>query len=149
MGSIHYSIHPQQVGNLVGFERMIERVNQMQTQTSNKNNYPPYNIAKTGEDTYRVEIACAGFNEDDFDIELKDSILSVSAAKDDEDTTEYVFRGIAARPFTRTFTLAETIEVEDVTLVNGMLEISLVNVIPEEQRPKKFSVNSQKTLLQE
>lgn len=157
MGNIHYALNPTSVGSLVGFERMIDSINRNQQINQSQNNYPPYNIAKVSDDQYRIEIACAGFSQDDFDIELKEAVLTVTAEKTEDDETQYVFKGIAARPFKRTFTLADTIEVRGVTLDQGMLIINLLDVIPEEKRAKKFIVNGgdeeyksmQKSLLQE
>ena len=133
---------------LVGFDRILDR---MHTLNTKQTNYPPYNIIKTGEDTYLVEIAVAGFEEEDFDIELHDGILTVRGeVTPTEMETDYIHRGIAARNFERKFTLADTIEVEGVTLHQGMLTIELRNVIPEHKKPRKIAIgNADKQLLQE
>ena len=123
---------------LVGFDRILDR---MHTLNTKQTNYPPYNIIKTGEDTYLIEIAVAGFDEEDFDIELHDGVLTVRAEIDaTEEKTDYLHRGIAARNFERKFTLADTIEVEGVSLHQGMLTINLQNVIPEHKKPRKIAI---------
>lgn len=128
----------------VGFDRIFDRMNTV-TKFANipQQKYPPYNIVKTGDNTYRIEIAVAGFKEEDFDIELHDGILSVKAeVKADEENHEYIHRGIASRGFERRFTLADTVVVESVSLDQGMLTINLVNVIPEEKKPKKLQIGT-------
>lgn len=136
---------------LVGFDRIFDRMHSLNTLQTKQTNYPPYNIIKSGEDTYLVEIAVAGFDEEDFDIELHDGVLTVRGeVNQTEMETDYIHRGIAARNFERKFTLADTIEVEGVTLHQGMLTIKLRNVIPEHKKPRKITIgNAEKQLLQE
>jgi len=133
----------------VGFDRIFDRMDDMRLITQPK--YPPYNIIKTGENSYLIELAVAGFDEDDFDIELHDGVLTVRAEiGNDEDETVYVHKGIAARSFERKFTLADTVEVENVSLHQGMLTIKLVNVIADEKKPKKIPISKvEKTFLTE
>lgn len=127
----------------VGIDRILDRMNTVNQAQSNQTKYPPYNIIKIGENSYLIEIAVAGFDEDDFDIELHDGVLKVSAdvSAVDEDA-EYLYKGIAARSFERTFTLADTVKVDNVSLSQGMLTIRLVNEIPEEKKPQKIKINS-------
>lgn len=139
---------------LVGFDRIFDRMHTLNKLQPKQSNYPPYNIIKTGEDTYLIEMAVAGFDEDDFDIELHDGVLTIRAEIDTSDTeTNYLHRGIAARSFERKFTLADTIEVEGVSLNMGMLTVRLLNVIPEEKKPRKIpigiSAKTEKQLLTE
>ena len=135
----------------VGFERIFDRAANA-SRISNTQKYPPYNIIKTGENTYLIELAVAGFKEEDFDIELHDGILTVKAnvSAVDEDA-EYIFKGIAARSFERSFTLADTMEVDSVKLEQGMLTIRLVNIIPDEKKPRKILIGkvTEKQLLTE
>jgi molecular chaperone IbpA len=117
----------------VGFERIFDRMNTV-TKFANvpQQKYPPYNIVKTGENTYLIEVAVAGFKEEDFDIELHDSILTIKGeVKTNEDVHDYIYQGIASRGFERRFTLADTVVVESVSLDQGMLTVRLVNEIPE------------------
>lgn len=123
----------------VGFDRMFDRMHSMNR--VNTSNYPPYNLIKTGEDMYLIELAVAGFDEDDFDIEIHDGVLTIKADVGDSDLdTNYIHKGIAARSFERKFTLADTIQVEAVHLNQGMLTVSLLNVIPDEKKPRKLSI---------
>lgn len=123
----------------IGFDSILNKLNHIEK--ANATNYPPYNLIKTGEDTYLIELAVAGFDEEDFDIELHDGVLTVKAEVGESDSqTNYLHRGIAARSFVRKFTLADTIEVDGVSLHQGMLTIRLNNVIPEEKKPKKILI---------
>lgn len=125
----------------VGFERIYDRVNAVNKLASTQQKYPPYNIVKTGENTYLIEIAVAGFKEEDFDIELHNGILTIKADVSGEELeSEYIYRGIAARGFERRFTLADTVIVDDVSLVQGMLTVRLINEIPEEKKPRKIQI---------
>jgi molecular chaperone IbpA len=125
----------------IGFDTIFNKLDQIgKTHTTN---YPPYNLIKTGEDTYLIEIAVAGFDEEDFDIELHDGVLTINATTESDETTQYLHKGIAARGFTRRFTLADTIEVEGVSLHQGMLTIRLRNIIPDEKKPKKIFINKE------
>ena len=89
----------------IGFDRMVERLKE---QTPGQSNYPPYNIVKTEDNHYELQLAIAGFSQDDLDIELKDGVLVVDGKKTDEDEKNYLHKGISARAFRRTFTLADT-----------------------------------------
>lgn len=124
----------------VGFDKLFDRAASA-SRVSNTQKYPPYNIIKTGENAYLIEIAVAGFDEEDFDIELHDGILTVKAdVSTTDDDAEYIFKGIAARSFERSFTLADTIVVESASLHQGMLTVRLKNVIPDEKKPRKISI---------
>lgn len=126
----------------IGFDSIFNKMNQLNK--ANTSNYPPYNLIKTGDDSYLIELAVAGFDEEDFDIELHDGILTIRAEVGSNDSeTNYLHRGIAARSFERKFTLADTIEVEGVTLHQGMLNVRLQNVIPDEKKPKKIPIGRQ------
>ena len=126
----------------VGFDKMYDKYHTMNK--VNTSNYPPYNLIKADEDTYLIELAVAGFDEDDFDVELHNGVLTIKAEVGDSDTsTHYLHKGIAARSFERKFTLADTIQVEGAKLHQGMLTIRLKNVIPEEKKPKKILIGRQ------
>lgn len=126
----------------IGFDSILNKMGSVGQ--ANVPNYPPHNLIKTGKDTYIVELAVAGFDEEDFDIELHDGVLTISAdvSSVDEDA-DYIHKGIAARSFVRKFTLADTIVVESASLHQGMLTIRLKNVIPEEKKPKKITIGRQ------
>lgn len=124
----------------VGFDDQFNRLAKLHDDvTKNIPNYPPYNIKKTGENTYTIELAVAGFGKQDIEIEFADDKLIVKG-NTSEDTTDYIFKGIAARNFTRTFALNEQIEIKDAELFNGMLKIALERIIPEHKKPKKIEV---------
>lgn len=102
-------------------------------------NFPPYNIRKVDENKYTVEIAVAGFSKSDIEIEIDGDTLKITGnSKDDADNLLY--KGIANRGFTRTFNLADTIEVQDASLVNGMLKVFLENIIPENKSSRKMDI---------
>lgn len=131
----------------IGFDKMLHRLNNPMPGSTN---YPPYNLIKTGENTYLIELAVAGFKEDDFDIELQDGILTIRGEVGTSELEhDYIHKGIAARSFERKFNLADTIVIEGASLQQGMLAISLYNEIPEEKKPIKIQVNSNPQLLTE
>lgn len=127
----------------VGFERIFDRMNAVSKLTSVQQKYPPYNIVKADENTYLIELAVAGFGEEDLDIEIHNSVLTIRGnVADTQESTDYIFKGIAARNFERKFTLADTVEVKDITLTQGMLIIRLENIIPDEKKPRKLFIGS-------
>jgi molecular chaperone IbpA len=129
----------------IGFDRVLDR---MKDATPGQNNYPPYNIVKVDEDNYAIEIAVAGFNDDEIDIELKDGVLNVEGKKGENEEGKYLHKGISARAFRRSFTLSDTIVVRGADLNQGILTIDLENVIPEEKKPRKIAIgNGEKQLL--
>lgn len=105
--------------------------------------YPPYNIERLGENEYRITMAVAGFNEDEFKIDVKESSLSVSGEKkpDDNERT-FLHRGIAARSFERRFQLADYVEVKGADFTNGLLHIDLVRNLPERMKPRSIAIGS-------
>jgi molecular chaperone IbpA len=109
--------------------------------TKNVPNYPPYNIRKTGENTYLIEIAVAGFGTQDIEIELNDGKLIVSGNSKSDESDGFLFKGIANRAFSRTFALNDQIEVKNAEMFNGMLKVFLERIIPEHRKPKKIAVN--------
>jgi len=121
----------------IGFDRMIER---MRDQTPGQTNYPPYNIAKIDDDNYAIELAVAGFGEDELDIELKDGVLYIEGTKKDDEERTYLHKGISARGFRRSFTLSDTIVVRGAHFKDGILTVQLENVIPEEKKPRKIAI---------
>lgn len=132
----------------VGFDRILNRMHS--ATPGQTHNYPPYNIVKVDEDNYAIELAVAGFVESDIDIEIKEGILYVlgeKAAK--EEDTDYLHKGISARSFHRSFTLSDTIVVRGADLQQGILTISLENIVPEEKKPRKIAIGGDKTLLTE
>lgn len=121
------------------FERMIDDHNFNQMTATN---FPPYNIVKTGEYTYDVELALAGFSKNDIDVEYKDNMLTVKSkekAKDD-DVNGMLHRGISKRWFAKAFTIADDVEVKGAELKDGLLKISMERIIPEGKRARTIEV---------
>ena len=109
--------------------------------------YPPYNIVKVDEDKYVIEMAVAGFGKNNIDIELANNTLTVKGGLSVNDMADetvnpisYIYKGIADRSFARKFTLADTVEVKNAELINGMLKLWLENIIPDEKKPKKIDI---------
>lgn len=125
----------------IGYQDLLKRVNDAKSQVT-KQSYPPFNVRKTDENKYVVELAVAGFDKSDIDIEVKDSTLTIKSDVKTKDVEgeEWIHRGIGLRNFTRQFQLADTVEVKGAEMVNGMLKVWLENVIPEEQKPKKVEI---------
>ena len=124
----------------IGFDNLFDQLNR-QFASSKADNYPPHNVVKLDDTHYVIEVAVAGFAENEVDIELKENVLTVKGerAKKDEEV-EYLHKGISARNFTRTFPLAEHIQVCGATVQNGILAIALEQVVPEEQKAKKIAI---------
>jgi molecular chaperone IbpA len=133
----------------VGFEHMSRLLDAASRVDDSALSYPPYNIEQLGEDRYRITMAVAGFSEDDIDIVVQDGKLSVKSkprdAKDEEGRT-FLHRGIAQRAFERQFQLAEHVEVIGAALNNGLLEIDLERVVPEEKKPRTIKVGGAKQI---
>ncbi|MCT7374818.1 Hsp20 family protein [Chelativorans salis] len=128
----------------IGFDRilgLLENPARLQT----VDNWPPYDIAKTGEDAYRISMAVAGFAQDELEIIQEPNLLVVSGVKAEDDKAEYLHRGIAGRSFTRRFELADHVKVVGAKLENGMLTIDLERDIPEEMKPRRIDVVTGKT----
>ena len=127
----------------VGFDDQFNRMAKLHDDfTKNIPNYPPYNIKKTGDNNYVIELAVAGFAKQDIEIEFADDKLIIKGNTKDDESSDFLFKGIAARNFTRTFVLDDQIEIKDAAMLNGMLKIALERIIPEHKKPKKihFSV---------
>jgi len=129
----------------VWFDRMFDELTKT-AGTLNGTNYPPYNIIKSGENTYVIEVAVAGFEESELDVEVKDGELIVKGEKQskEEDGPEYLHQGIAYRNFLRTFALAENVEVQGASVKNGVLAVTLEHIVPESAKPKKIAITFQK-----
>lgn len=125
----------------VGFDRIFNRIAAIQNTAQKATPYPPYNITKESDTTYIVEMAVAGFSQDMLDITVKEGILTVKGEVIETDKKEYLHKGIAARAFTRTFTLADTVVVRNASMEHGMLRILLENVVPEEKKPQRIAIN--------
>jgi molecular chaperone IbpA len=125
----------------IGFDRMFEELNRTFANSRTDGNYPPHNVVKLDDTHYVIEVAVAGFAEDEIDIELKENVLTVKGEQVKRDQeVEYLHKGISARNFVRTFPLAEHIEVCGATVKNGILAIALEQLVPDEDKPKKIAI---------
>ena len=108
-------------------------------------NYPPYNINRVGDNDYKIEVALAGYSKDDIELELKDSTLTVrNKTKEkviDEESNGVIHKGISTRQFERSFTISEDIKVKHAELRNGLLNVDLERIVPEEKKPRLISIN--------
>ena len=130
----------------VGFEDQVNKMQQLHNDlTKNIPNYPPYNIKKVGDDKYVIEMAVAGFSKTDIEITLDGGKLIINGKTKDADDSDnagayYFYKGIAERAFSRTFTLADSVEIKNAEMVNGILKVWLENFIPEHKKPKKIEI---------
>lgn len=125
----------------VGFDDQFNRMAKLHEDfTKNIPNYPPYNIKKTGDNNYVIELAVAGFAKQDIEIEFAEDKLIIKGNTKDDESSDFLFKGIAARNFTRTFVLDDQIEIKDAAIFNGMLKIALERIIPDHKKPKKIEV---------
>ena len=128
----------------VGFDRLFTMLDSL-AQPDGGQTYPPYNIERTGEDSYRISMAVAGFSEDDLSIEAHRNVLTIKGEKNEETNSEgaeVLYRGIAGRSFERRFQLADHVEVSGAELKNGLLHIDLKRNIPEEMKPRKIAIST-------
>jgi len=122
------------------FERMMDdhNFNEMV-----RYNYPPYNIVKTGNFTYNIELALAGFSKKDIEINMEDGVLNIKSAVEatkDKDEDGVIHKGIAKRYFSKSFTIAEDVEVKGAELKDGLLKVSLERIVPESKKPRTISI---------
>ena len=127
----------------VGFDRQFDRLWDYATHQAESSGFPPYNIQKTEDFKFEIEMALAGFDKKDISVEVAEGVLTIKSIKDKDTgaTDEFtLYKGISKRNFTRKFTLADDIIVNDAKLENGMLTISLERIIPEEKKPRQITV---------
>ena len=125
----------------IGFDRLARLVDSATRVDSTAVSYPPYNIEKTGEDSYRLTMAVAGFSQDELDITVHENTLIVGGKAQQEDTNgRYLHRGIARRAFERRFSLADHIRVAGASLDNGLLHVDLVREVPEAMKPRTIKI---------
>lgn len=130
----------------VGADKFLARVQETADLLANSamnSTYPPFNLKKTDENKYVIEMAVAGFGKQDIELTLDGNKLKINGQSTVDATpaeNEYLHKGISERPFTRTFTLADNVVVDNCQLVNGMLRIWLEHVIPEDRKPKKLEI---------
>jgi molecular chaperone IbpA len=126
----------------IGFDRLARLVDTA-TAGQDAQSYPPYNIEKTGDDTYRLTMAVAGFRPEELDLTVKENTLVVSGRMSPEaQKSEVLYRGIAGRAFERRFVLADHIVVEGADMEHGLLHVGLKRVVPEALKPRKIAIGT-------
>jgi molecular chaperone IbpA len=134
----------------VGFDQIADLMDRVLSTEETKPAYPPYNIEKLDDDSYRISIAVAGFSDEDLTVEVRENALIVSARKaEDASERTYLHRGIATRAFERRFHLADHVQVTGASHVDGMLHIDLVREVPEALKPRTIEISSTKRLQKE
>ena len=121
----------------IGWDRHFKDLEKLMNTSTN---YPPYNLKQIGEDSYLIEIALAGFNKEDITVKQEKNVLVITGENKSDSSTGYIHKGIGGRNFTRTFSLAEYVEVDNVIMIDGLLKVFLMKRIPEEAKPKVFQI---------
>lgn len=124
----------------IGFDHLFELLNNQVSE--NPDNYPPYDIVRTGEDTFRISLALAGFAPSDINITAQQNLLVVSGRKAETEKADYLYQGISARAFERRFNLADYVEVEDARFENGLLQLNLARKVPDAMKPRRIEINA-------
>jgi molecular chaperone IbpA len=133
--------------SVVGFDRLADLLDAAAHESAT--GYPPYNIERTGDNEYRIEIAVAGFKPDELSIEVKEAVLTVTGRKAANDgERRFVHRGLAERNFERRFQLAEYVVVTAADLADGLLSISLKRELPEALKPRRIEIGAGSTLIE-
>jgi molecular chaperone IbpA len=126
----------------VGFDRLFDMLENNGAGNGGEN-YPPFDLIRTGENDYRIDLAVAGFKPDEIDVTAQQNVLLVTGKKNEESEEKganYVYRGIATRSFERRFALADHIQVKGADMKDGLLSIELVREIPEAMKPRKINI---------
>lgn len=126
----------------VGFDHLVSLLDSARRIDQGSNSYPPYNIESTGDDSYRISMAVAGFTQSELNIETKENSLTVTGVHDKNQDKKYLYQGIAARNFERRFQLADYVKVVNAKLENGLLHVDLVREIPEAKKPRTIEIQS-------
>jgi molecular chaperone IbpA len=121
----------------IGWDRHIKDLEKLMGTSTN---YPPYNLKQVGEDSYAVEIALAGFSKEDITVKQEKNVLTITGESKSDTHGTYIHRGIGGRNFTRTFSLAEHVEVNGAIMLQGMLIVTLTKRVPDEHKPKVFEI---------
>jgi molecular chaperone IbpA len=126
----------------VGFDRLLDLIDDSAHWTAEEQHYPPYNIERLGEDSYKISLALAGFLPEEVTITAEQNVLTVEGRKAEKAERPYLYQGISARPFRRVFNLADYVEARSASFENGLLQIELVREIPEAMKPRRIAIGS-------
>ena len=126
----------------IGFEPILNELERIHTAGRAQDNYPPHNVVKVDDENFIIELAVAGFSEEDISVEVKDGILLVKGIKAEDDAREYAHKGISSRKFEKNFRLSEFVVIDGADLVNGILVVNARVEVPEERRPRKIHLGS-------
>lgn len=122
----------------VGFDRVFDHFEEMLR--ANQTNYPPFNIIKTDENNWLIQLAVAGFKQGDINVIVKEQQLTIEGKQVAEEHCDYIYRGLSSRDFVRSWTLADHVEVRNAVQENGILSIHLERMVPEEKKPKSIAI---------
>jgi molecular chaperone IbpA len=125
----------------IGFERLFDQLDSLQRADAG-DTYPPYDILRSGEDSFRICLAVAGFSPEDLSVVAQQNLVIVAGRKPENGKQDYLYQGISARPFERRFSLADHIEVEGASYENGLLRIELVRRVPEAMKPRNIDIGN-------
>mgnify|MGYP003137035865 FL=1 len=126
----------------IGFDDVFDHFERMFDSDISAINYPPYNIVKTGPEKYNVEVALAGYGKNDVSVDFAEGLLTIKSVKDDKDEKDGILhKGIAKRHFSRTFTIADDVEIKDAELKDGLLKVFLKRIVPEGKEARQIKIN--------
>ena len=125
----------------VGFDNIFDHFEKVFENNYNISNYPPYDIVKTGATTYNIEIALAGYGKKDINVDYADGVLNIQSIKENEPKTANILhKGISKRFFSKSFTIADDVEVHGAELMDGLLKVSLEKILPEGKKPRTIEI---------
>jgi len=135
----------------VGFDRLLSMLDQAGAEGAAAPGYPPYNIKRSGENSYNISVAVAGFAGADLSIEVKENTLTIRGNKQSsgEEESELIYQGIAERNFERKFQLADHVQIKGASLENGLLQVDLLRVVPEAMKPRAIPITTAKKVVLE
>lgn len=128
----------------VGFDRLFDLLEDS-VRWNGEDNYPPYNIVKSGEDLYQITLALAGFTPEEITITAEQNVLTVAGQKTVKDDLQFLYQGISGRSFRRVFNLADHVQVKGATFEHGMLKIDLLREVPEAMKPRRIPIGGAST----
>ena len=131
----------------VGFDRTFDALSLLADSKSQTTNYPPYNIRKVSDEQYTIELAVAGFEEKDIEIEAEEDNLTIKGKRPSKASEDWIHQGLSSRDFERKFVLSEDMVIKGAALSNGMLYVGLERIIPDHKKPRKIELTSKNKIL--